>query len=44
MHRAVQAGVREQDLAYGSAMALVFFVLVLTLSLLQRRLMRRLDR
>lgn len=44
MHRAVQVGMRQQDVAYGSAMALVFFVLVLTLSLLQRRLMVRRDR
>jgi multiple sugar transport system permease protein len=44
MHRAVQVGMRQQDVAYGSAMALVFFVLVLALSLLQRRLMARLDR
>lgn len=44
MHRAVQVGVREQDVAYGSAMALVFFALVLAISLVQRRVMARLDR
>ena len=32
-------GFREQDIAYGSAMALVFFVLVLVLALVQRKLM-----
>jgi len=44
MHRAVQVGVRDQDVAYGSAMALVFFVLVLVLSLAQKRLLARMDR
>lgn len=43
MHRAVEMGVRQQDIAYGSAMALVFFVLVLVLSLLQRRVLSRID-
>ncbi|HSW08320.1 carbohydrate ABC transporter permease [Aquabacterium sp.] len=44
MHRAVQVGVRDQDVAYGSAMALVFFVLVLALSLAQKRVLARMDR
>ncbi len=35
----VRVGFREQDIAYGSAMALVFFVLVLVLALVQRKLM-----
>lgn len=43
MHRAVTVGVREQDVAYGSAMGLVFFALVLAISLVQRRVMARLD-
>lgn len=41
---AVRVGFREQDIAYGSAMALCFFVLVLLLSLAQRALMERLAR
>lgn len=40
---AVRVGFREQDIAYGSAMTLVFFVLVLLLSLGQRRLMARMQ-
>jgi multiple sugar transport system permease protein len=36
---AVRVGFREQDIAYGSAMTLVFFLIVLLLSLGQKRLM-----
>ncbi len=38
---AVRVGFREQDIAYGSAMTLVFFVFVLLLSLAQKKLMGR---
>jgi multiple sugar transport system permease protein len=38
---AVRVGFREQDIAYGSAMTLVFFLIVLLLSLGQKALMRR---
>ena len=41
---AVRVGFREQDIAYGSAMTLFFFVFVLMLSLLQRALMERVAR
>lgn len=41
---AVRVGFREQDIAYGSAMALCFFMLVLLLSLAQRAVMERLAR
>ena len=39
---AVRVGFREQDIAYGSAMTLVFFLLVLLMSLGQKKLMARL--
>ena len=39
---AVRVGFREQDIAYGSAMTLVFFMFVLPLSLGQKKLMTRL--
>lgn len=38
---AVRVGFREQDIAYGSAVTLVFFLLVLAMSLGQKALMRR---
>jgi multiple sugar transport system permease protein len=38
--QAVEQGFRKQDLAYGSAISVVFFVLVLTVALIQRRLTR----
>lgn len=38
---AVRVAFREQDIAYGSAMSLFFFVLVLLLALLQKKLMER---
>lgn len=37
----VRVGFREQDIAYGSAMSLFFFVLVLLLALVQKKLMER---
>ena len=37
----VRVGFREQDIAYGSAMSLFFFVLVLVLALVQKKLMER---
>lgn len=37
----VRVGFREQDIAYGSAMALFFFVFVLLLSLAQKKIMER---
>lgn len=41
---AVRVGIREEDIAYGSAMTLCFFVLVLLLSLGQRAVMERISR
>ena len=41
IYHAVRVGFREQDIAYGSAMTLVFFVLVLLMSLGQKKLMAR---
>lgn len=35
---AIRSGIREQDVAYGSAVAVVFFILVLGVALLQRAL------
>ena len=37
----VRVGFREQDIAYGSAMTLFFFVFVLLLSLVQKKIMER---
>lgn len=37
----VRVGFREQDIAYGSAMSLFFFVLVLVMALAQKKLMER---
>ena len=39
---AVRVGFREQDIAYGSAMTLFFFLFVLLLSLGQKKIMERL--
>jgi len=41
IYHAVRVGLREQDIAYGSAMTLFFFVLVLLLSLGQKKLLQR---
>ena len=40
---AVRKGYREQDTGYGSAISLIFFVAVLLISLIQRRLTREKD-
>jgi multiple sugar transport system permease protein/raffinose/stachyose/melibiose transport system permease protein len=37
---AVRKGFREQEVGYGAALSLIFFVLVLAVSLFQRRLTR----
>jgi multiple sugar transport system permease protein len=39
---AVRVGFREQDIAYGSAMTLFFFLFVLLLSFGQKKIMERL--
>lgn len=41
IYHSVRVGFREQDIAYGSAMALFFFVFVLLLSLMQKKIMER---
>jgi multiple sugar transport system permease protein len=41
--QAVEQGFRKQDLAYGSAISVVFFILVLVVALIQRRLTREGD-
>ena len=38
VYHAVRKGYREQDMGYGSAISLIFFVSVLVISLIQRRL------
>lgn len=40
VYHAVRKGYREQDMGYGSAISLIFFVSVLVISLIQRRLIR----
>lgn len=40
VYHAVRKGYREQDMGYGSAISLIFFVSVLVISLIQRRLTR----
>ena len=37
----VRKGFREQEVGYGAALSLIFFVLVLIVSLVQRRLTRK---
>jgi ABC superfamily ATP binding cassette transporter, membrane protein len=39
----VRKGYREQDMGYGSAISLIFFIAVLLISLIQRRLTREKD-
>jgi multiple sugar transport system permease protein len=36
----VQKGFREQDIAYASAIAVIFFLIILVISLIQRRVLR----
>ena len=43
VYHAVRKGYREQDMGYGSAISLIFFVCVLLISLIQRRLTREKD-
>lgn len=43
VYHAVRRGYREQDMGYGAAISLIFFVLVLAISLLQRFLTREKD-
>lgn len=43
VYQAVRKGYREQDVGYGAAISLIFFVLVLAVSLLQRYLTREKD-
>lgn len=43
VYHAVRKGYREQDMGYGSAISLIFFVTVLVISLVQRRLTRERD-
>jgi multiple sugar transport system permease protein/raffinose/stachyose/melibiose transport system permease protein len=38
IYHGIQQGFRQQEVGYGAAIALIFFVLVLAVSLLQRRL------
>ena len=40
VYHAVRKGYREQDMGYGSAISLIFFIIVLVISLIQRRLTR----
>lgn len=43
VYHAVRRGYREQQVGYGAAISLIFFVLVLTIALVQRRLTREKD-
>ena len=43
VYHAVRKGYREQDMGYGSAISLIFFVVVLLISLIQRWLTREQD-
>lgn len=43
VYHAVRKGYREQDMGYGSAISLIFFLAVLAISLIQRRLTRDKD-
>lgn len=43
IYQAVQKGYKMQDIAYGSAISVVFFIFVLTIALLQRYLTREKD-
>jgi ABC-type sugar transport system permease subunit len=41
IYQAVLNGFRSQDIGYGSAITVVFFVMVLAVTLVQRRLTRK---
>jgi multiple sugar transport system permease protein len=43
IYHAVRVGVREQDIAYGSAMTLFFFLFVLALAFGQKKIMSRME-
>ena len=43
IHQAVQRGFQKQDIAYGSAISVFFFIMVLTVALVQRYLTREDD-
>lgn len=43
VYHAVRKGYREQDMGYGAALSLIFFVIVLAISLVQRRITRDKD-
>lgn len=43
IHQAVQRGYQKQDIAYGSAISVFFFLMVLTIALIQRYLTRDRD-
>lgn len=43
VYHAVRRGYREQDMGYGAAISLIFFVIVLAISLIQRHLTREKD-
>ena len=43
VYHAVRKGYREQDMGYGSAISLIFFLAMLAISLIQRRLTREKD-
>lgn len=43
VYHAVRKGYREQDMGYGAALSLIFFVIVLAISLIQRRITRDKD-
>lgn len=43
IHQAVQRGYQKQDIAYGSAISVFFFMMVLTIALIQRYLTRDRD-
>ncbi len=43
IHQAIQRGYHKQDIAYGSAISVVFFILVLTIALIQGYLTREKD-
>lgn len=40
IYRAIRSGFREQDVAYGASIAVVYFIIVLSVALIQQRLTR----
>ena len=43
IYHAIRTGFREQDVAYGASIAVIYFFLVLGVALVQRRLTRSAD-